>query len=99
MGLNFSDPGYAVVWDNVGKMVTRRQQGTDKGNYYLQCAMTFLHKNRISFRDLPDEPKKDATTIPLSAFLPSAKDFSTLRSRMVILVSRILATHFPFLKV
>ena len=94
-----SVPGYAIVWDNVGKLITRAHQHSEQQNIYAMFAMTMLVKNRVSFRHMEDVPfiRRAATTIPAEAFLPGPGDWTELRTRMETLVSRILVTHLtPF---
>ena len=90
-------PGYQVVWDNVGKLITRAHQNTDNQNIYAMFAMTLLVKNRVSFRHLQDTPivRRAATTIPVDSYLGKSNDWDELRRRMEIMVSRILVTHIP----
>ena len=64
-------PGYCIVWDNVGKLVTKSDQTSSNRSMYAMFANALMVENRISFRHLedPDYVRREATTIPISTFL------------------------------
>ncbi len=55
--------------------------------------MTFGALNRIPSTHLSDEDTTKASDIPLDAFLPDNTDWAGLKSRMAVIVQRIIANH------
>ena len=73
---NEEHPGYSIVWDNVGKMVTRSQQSTTGKSVYAMFANSLIIENRIPFTHLEqhDYHRREAITIPVQTFLPNVGD-------------------------
>ena len=95
----FTDPGYGICWDNVQKQSHARYQSRKRRNQMHLWALAFIYKNRISFRHL-DVNRADtipATDLSLHRYLPDQDDWNAVRSRMEVIVQRILVqrlTHF-----
>ena len=59
-------------------------------------ANAYAVKNRVNFSHLEENQLcLDASDIPLSEYLPSHADMCTIRSRVVVVVTRIIAEHIP----
>ena len=89
--------GYSIVWDNVGKLVTRSHQSETNKNIYAVFANCLIVKNRVDFNDMESlaHVKRLATSIHLSMFVPGKIEFDALRQRMVVLTERVLVTYMP----
>lgn len=89
--------GYAIVWDNVGKLVRRAQNTISSTNVYAMFANNIMVKHRISFLQMESDEytRTLATDIPISTFLPDDDDWSRLTERMNVLVQRILVKSIP----
>lgn len=91
--------GYALVWDNTQKLVRRRDHSRDSKNKMLLWANAYAALNRIEFSHFENQQQKlPFEQIPLSSFLPSTEDCSSLRLRMKTLISRILVSHVTYFK-
>ena len=93
------DPGYTLQWDNVQLDVEVKHQKKEDSSKMLLWANAFASRNRVPFRNLDSHVYTvPATSIPVTAFLPSEDDYKSLRSRMEILVGRILVKHLGHFK-
>ena len=93
--------GYKIVFDNVDVTVKARYIRTDgTNNQDLHLCHCICVLNRINLSNLSinlpdsclDSPDRIATQI-----LPSSDDDKLLLSNFEMLVSRVLATHIPFM--
>jgi len=89
---------YSLVWDNTQKLVVARNQSRKGMNKMLLWANAFAAKNRVHCdpEALTTGCRLEARDIPPTAYLPSADDYSSLRGRMAVIVSRIIVHHVPF---
>ena len=94
-------PGFTLCWDNVGKKVTTRHPTATSSNVYINMALGYMAINRIPSTNMvwddPDELIK-AIRIPTDSFIPNDVDFGNLRSRMEVIVGRILSRHLSWFK-
>ena len=65
---------------------TKAEQDASMGEF---CAAP----HRINNRQLDDVYRMPASFIPLTSILPGASDMETIRSRMIIVVTRIIASQ------
>ena len=88
-----TDPGYALVIDNVQWLARAGHAGRGKKNQMHLVCNGFAAKNRVSFRHLTDNTQKPASEIPISQILPSQDDYESLKTRMTVIVERILVNN------
>ena len=92
-------PGFTMCWDNVGKKVVTRHPTEQLKNRYLNMALGYIAINRVSSAHLNwanDEIVKKAADIGIECFIPGLIDVDQLRSRMNVLVGRILTRHLAW---
>ena len=95
--------GYIVVGDNIDKRIVPRNMRVEHQVQSLHYFHAYAALNRVETLHLDDcKQIGDIKDLPLSTFLLSPEDCSTLRDNYVILVSRILVRHLtalqPFMK-
>jgi len=61
-------------------------------------ANAYAARNRVHCEDSRLTGTLKAVDIPLTAFLPSSDDYDSLKDRMRVIVTRILAHHLPFFR-
>lgn len=86
---------YSLGWDNVQIKVHCKHQGLENSNKFLMWAMCFAVVHRQPTLHMQDQDTIKAVDVTPNAFLPSEKDWDTLRQRQVIIVMRILADNLP----
>ena len=94
-------PGFTLCWDNVGKKVVTRHPTATTTNSYINMALSYMAINRVFTTPLPNtdiNTLTKAVDIPVEVFVPNDKDFSCLRSRMEVIVGRILTRHFRWFR-
>ena len=79
------------MWDNTQKLVQTRDQCRSTSNKMLMWANAFAVLNRVQSTPVKTSTlfNLPASKIPLTAFLPNAADFQSLRQRMESIVARI----------
>ena len=87
--------GFALVWDNVQKLVRSRDHSKDKGNKMLLWANGYAVLNRVESIFTGVQNTLSAVDVPLSQFLHNTEDADILRRRMTTLISRIIVQHIP----
>ena len=96
----FSDPpGFTMCWDNVGKKVVTRHPTETVKNRYLNMALGYIAINWVPSLHIKldnDDTVSKAVDIPLERFLPNFSDINRLRSRMHVIVGRILTRHLEW---
>ena len=95
--------GYIVVGDNIDKRIVPRNMRVEHQVQSLHYFHAYAALNCVKTLHLDDSKQiGDIKHIPLSTFLLSPEDCSTLRDNYVILVSSILVRHLtalqPFIK-
>ena len=97
---NISAQGYAFVWDNTQLETHVRHQDLSHQNSMMIWANAFAVRNRVEFEDdIPDPAcTLKAVDMPLTQFLPTHDVYDAVRSRMSVIVQRILVEHFTALK-
>lgn len=94
-------PGFTLCLDNVGKKVTTRYPTAMSSNVYINMALGYMAINRIpSTNTVWDDPGEliKVIRIPTDSFIPNDVDFGNLRSRIEVIVGRILSRHLPWFK-
>jgi hypothetical protein len=61
----------------------------------LLQGMCYAHQHRVSNANLPRNDGAPALTLPASAFLPDHDVITSVRQRMIMIVTRIIAKHLP----
>ena len=84
---------YSIVWDNTQKLVQARDHSRQSGNRMLQWANAYAARSRVVVDQSLTHNRLWASQIPLSVYLPKVDDYSTVRQRMIVIVSRILEHH------
>lgn len=94
-------PGFTLCWDNVGKKVTSRHPGVAPKNKYINMALGYLAINRVPSTNLDwqfDQNLKRATDLSFELYMPNQNDFKAVKTRLEIIVGRIISRHLPFFK-
>jgi len=94
-------PGFTMCWDNVGKKVISRHPTLTSTNKYINMALGYMAINRVTTTNLSwqfDNIVKNATDLPHDIFVPSSADLKNVKSRMEIIVGRIIARHLKWFK-
>ena len=94
-------PWFSLCWDNVGKKVVTRHPTATTTNSYINMALSYMAINMVFTTHLPNTDVNSLTKvvdIPVEAFVPNVKNCSCLRSRMEVIVGRILTQHFRWFR-
>ncbi|XP_035687479.1 uncharacterized protein LOC118423433 [Branchiostoma floridae] len=87
--------GYSLTWDNVQIDAHAKHHSTEHQNTFLMWALCFAHQNKVPF-PLADTPGTlRAVEVDPHSILPAPEVFTSVRSRMVTVVSRILVDNIP----
>lgn len=91
--------GYIVVGDNIDKRIVPRNMRLEHQVQSLHYFHAYAALNCVNSLHLDDTKRiGDIKQLPLSTFLLSPEDCSTLRDNYVILVSHILVQHVAALR-
>jgi hypothetical protein len=77
-------------------MVRASRQCSERQNKMMLWALSYCVENRIASTHLDGQLRRLAVDIPLEKFLPSPEDLLEIKSRMVIIVARIIVQEIPF---
>ena len=93
-------PGFTLCEDNVGKMVHVHRPGTERKNIYYNWALGYMAINRISSTHLywKSDLNTNAKDLTTNVFIPNENDFAKLKSRMQVIVARILCRIVPYFR-
>jgi hypothetical protein len=90
---------YIIVGDNIDKRIVPRNMRIGHQVQSLHYFHAYASLNRIETLHLDDtKPIGNIENLPLSTFLLSPEDCSTLRDNYVILIARMLVQHLTFLQ-
>ncbi len=92
------DPGYALCWDNVQMETKAKHQSRQRQNRMHLWANAFACRHRVDCLHLDGTGFVRASLLPLSVFFPMPDVLQALRSRMCVMVQRILCTHMTCFK-
>lgn len=92
-------PGYSFTGDNVDMRILPRQMTLNNKNKDHHMYQLIAFKNRIPSNDFSNKQySNDVKSLPLSIFLPSAKEQSTLVDELVVLIGHIWSQYIPSLE-
>ena len=93
-----SYPHYILVGDNIDKNVSPRDMRVDHQTKSFHYFHSYAVHDRIDLSGYSNQiPDIDIESLPLTTFLPSLNDCKKLRDNYIVLASRVLVTHLPFL--
>lgn len=86
-----------LVGDNLDKNITPRDMRVGNQVKSLHYFHSYAVHDRIDVSDLSDDqPKNDIQSLPVTTFVPSADDCTTLRSNYIVLVARVIVDKLPY---
>lgn len=92
-----SYPHYLLVGDNLDKNISPRDMRVGNQVKSLHYFHSYAVHDRIDVSDLSDDqPKNDIQSLPVTTFVPSADDCTTLRSNYIVLVARVIVDKLPY---
>lgn len=91
--------GFCIIGDNIDKNVKPRHQTLEHTTKSLHYFNSYAVLDRIDLSGISDEqPVVDTSSFDFSSLFPSPDDYSQLMKGFAVLVSRMLAEHFPAFK-
>lgn len=88
--------GFCVIGDNIDKNVNPRHQTLEHTARSLHYFNSYAVLDRINLSGLSDEqPSMELSSFDYSSLFPSPDDYKQLKAGFAVLVSRVLAQHFP----
>ena len=91
-------PHYIIVGDNIDKNVSPRDMRVDNQTTSFHYFHSYAAHDRVDLRAYNNKlPDIDVESLPLTVFLPSLNDCKKLCDDYIILASRVLVKHLPFL--
>ena len=91
-------PGFSFTGDNVDMRILPRQMTLSNKNKDHHMYQLVAYKNRIPSNHLSNEhAMNDVKQVPLSTFLPSSEEQSTLVEEFIILIGHVWGQYIPSL--
>ena len=90
--------GYKIVFDNIDKTVKPRHMTADTQNVSLHNVHAYAVKDRVDYSRISDDRPTvgDISELQLCDLIPSSADYSLLKERFEIHVSRIITDYLKF---
>ena len=90
-----SHPGFIIAFDNIDIHLERREMTLSAQNRDIHWVNHEMVQNRVPGNNLDfNKPKAHIADVPNITFLPDVNDQNRQRLNYVILISRILVSHF-----
>ena len=87
--------GFKIVFDNLDKTIRQRHMTIEKQTQSLHYVQAYAVKDRIDYSIYRDN-RENIGEFNLHSLLPDSEDYSSLKERFAILVSRVVIDYIPF---
>lgn len=90
-----SNAGYKLVFDNIDKTIKPRHMRQDSQTSTLHYVQAYAVRDRINYCAISHERRSETNLYEL---LPDLDDYSVLKERFIVNVSRVITCYLDFFK-